>query len=149
MKHIKILFLALGVLAVSAVSAQNSSRLSGKEFKIFINKVDMPGPDTQIEDIMTFTGKKVNTQYASARGAKSATFTERLEGTRTVFEMTITQSNGDVWTFNGFMEDNHMGGDLTITRSGQAPEAWMFRGMTTQLWDATIQRREAERQNSY
>jgi hypothetical protein len=149
MKNIKVLLLAIGVLAATSVFAQNSSRLTGKEFKVFINKTELPGPETQIEDIITFTGNKVNSQYTSARGSQSSRFTEKQEGTKTLFQMTLTQKNGEVWVFDGFMEDNHMGGSLTITRTGQAPESWEFRGMTTQLWDANIQRREAERQNSY
>ncbi|HEX5001655.1 MAG TPA: hypothetical protein VFW78_04100 [Bacteroidia bacterium] len=145
MKTIKLLILAFGVFAASNLLAQNSSKLSGKEFKVFINKSDMPSPETQVEDIITFTGSKASSQTCASRGMKAARFTEKLEGTQTKFQMTLTQSNGETWAFDGFMEDNHMGGTITVTRTGQAPETLIFRGMTTQLWDALQMRRESER----
>jgi hypothetical protein len=147
MKNSKILLLVVLILGATNLFAQTSSRLTGKEFKVFINKMENPGSDTQIEDIITFTGKKVNSQFCAAKGTKSSTFTETLDGTKTLFQMTLTQPNGEVWVFDGFMEDNHMGGNLTITTASQEVQAWQFRGMTTQLWNAMRDRREADRAN--
>jgi hypothetical protein len=135
MKTVKALLILFTMLVSTTMFAQNS-KLSGKEFTVVINKMDNPSPETQITDVITFDNSTVQSKEYQKSGFESGKFIEKNADARTAFEATLTGKTAGSVVYNGQMEDNHIWGTVVITRQGQAPETYSFRGMTTQLWNA-------------
>lgn len=134
MKYFSILFSLFALISISNVNAQSASSLNGNSYTFVLN--DVNDESIEIVDNFTFANNKiVSDKYSTARGYVCSDVVETADGNATVFTVTLTHPTEGVVQFNGRVIDNSIYGEATVSNSGKQ-STLVFRGVTTQAWDA-------------
>ncbi len=152
MKYISTLFIAIAILAVGTVKAQNASKLNSQSYTYMMKNADGTGPE--IIDKMVFGVGEATSDELAKTGFTKATVKETNAGATSDFELTFKNATGSKYYYKGKAEGVEFHGTLSVTNANGTVSEMLFRGLLTEEWNhiteqKAIQRKQAEQERQH
>src|SRR5688572_248041 len=133
MKYISALFVAIALLAVGTVNAQNASKLNNQSYTYAMKEIN--GNGEEIVDQLIFSVGKVTSAQLGKSGFTEGKVIEKNSGAVSDFELNFKNASSETYVYKGRAEGATIDGTVTVTDANGKLTTMAFRGSLTEEWN--------------